>query len=256
MIRTLTLLHTNDLHSQYDAWLRVATVLRRRRAELQAAGHAVLVVDGGDHLDMSVPECMATGGRLNLKQIEELGYHAMAVGNNELIRFTPDQVRTLSTDSAVPWLLTNLREQDGSLVGGMFDRLLLDFGDGLKVGLTGITDLFGDLYESSMGLKNAPTADSVRAAAEAMRTDGATLVVLLSHAGYQQDLELALQISGAVDVIVGGHSHTVLHEPVTESGVVIAQAGSHGRFVGELHLELDEESGAIVRCTGELLPVE
>ncbi|PWK16442.1 bifunctional metallophosphatase/5'-nucleotidase [Tumebacillus permanentifrigoris] len=254
----LTFLHTNDSHSSFEQELRLGSLIRRRRAELRAEGVPVLLVDGGDHVDMSVLECMATDGQLNLDLHAALAYDAAGVGNNELMRFSLERVRELSLSSQVPWLLANLREQDGSLIGGMRESLLLDAG-GVQVGFVGITDQVGTTYEEFVGLQNTDTVTTVREIATNLRAAGADLIVVLSHAGLNQDLALAPQWTGLVDVIVGAHTHDALHEPQLESGVWIVQAGAYARLLGELHLELDLDAPAgqkIVTATGQLLPVE
>ncbi|MGB8955870.1 MAG: bifunctional UDP-sugar hydrolase/5'-nucleotidase [Tumebacillaceae bacterium] len=257
MTKTLTILHTNDLHSTYSQWLRLAVEVRRRKKELEAQGRPMLLLEGGDHLDMSVVECLLTEGQVNLDMYAELGYQATAVGNNELMRFTLDQVRAISGRSTVPWVLANLREINGATVGGMKASVKVDLGDGLIAGVIGITDLFGDLYENYLGLKNTDTVATVREEATRLRSEGASVIVLLSHAGMKQDQEqLAPSLSGMVDVIVGGHSHTVLQEPITQSGVIIVQAGALGRFLGELTLELDEATGKVVGHEGKLHPID
>jgi 5'-nucleotidase len=68
----LTIIHTNDLHANYDSWLQQAALVRARKVELEAAGGKYLLVEGGDHLDMSVNECIATSGRMNMVMIAEL----------------------------------------------------------------------------------------------------------------------------------------------------------------------------------------
>jgi 2',3'-cyclic-nucleotide 2'-phosphodiesterase (5'-nucleotidase family) len=118
MTQRLTVLHTNDLHANYDEWLRQAAVLQSRKAELEAAGETVLVVDAGDHLDMSINECYATEGRMHAEMLREAGYHAITMGNNELLRSKPEQIRQLSLNTPVPFLLCNLMEADGSPIGG------------------------------------------------------------------------------------------------------------------------------------------
>ncbi|KEO84885.1 bifunctional metallophosphatase/5'-nucleotidase [Tumebacillus flagellatus] len=258
MKRNLTILHTNDIHSNFAHELKLAGLLREKRNSLRAAGVPVLVVDGGDHLDISILECQATDGQLNLDLHAALGYHAAAVGNNELSRFTLEQIRGLSRASRVPWLLANVVEGDGSPIGGMQEALLLDL-DGIKIGLTGITDQFGTFYEDALHVKNADTVTAVRTQAERLRAQGADLVVLLSHAGLNQDQELAPRLAGHVDLIIGAHTHDALHEPLHEAGVWIAQAGAMARFLGELTLELDLQAApgqTITSLQGCLHPVE
>jgi 2',3'-cyclic-nucleotide 2'-phosphodiesterase (5'-nucleotidase family) len=83
-----------------------------------------------------------------------------------------------------------------------------------------------------------------------VRREGAGLVIVLSHLGLDADKELARQVSG-IDVIVGGHSHTVVSEPVRVNDTLIIQAGSYGAYVGALSLEVDPESRKIVSYPGQ-----
>ena len=57
MKETLTILHTNDLHGHYDLALRQAALIKKRKQELLDQGENVIVLDGGDHMDLSMNEC-------------------------------------------------------------------------------------------------------------------------------------------------------------------------------------------------------
>ncbi|MGF3104439.1 bifunctional metallophosphatase/5'-nucleotidase [Rossellomorea sp. DUT-2] len=243
MNKTITILHTNDLHGNYDLVVRQAAYIKKRVSELKERGESYLLLDGGDHLDMSINECLATNGDMHLEMLADVGYHAMSVGNNELLRSTPALIRKHSLESSVPWLLSNLVEGDGTPIGGMKETLLVTVDNGLKVGLFGATDQFEDLYENKHGFRNRETLTAIKKAVSDLKAQGADVIVFLSHLGYGADVEIAKDVSGLVDVIVGAHSHTVLQSPVVESGVVIVQAGSHGQFVGELQLDLHTEKG-------------
>jgi 5'-nucleotidase len=242
MKKSITILHTNDLHANYDGALRQAAYIKKRISELTAQEESFLLVDGGDHLDMSINECLATNGSMHLKMLAETGYHAMSVGNNEILRSTPELIRKLSFESNVPWLLTNLVEGDGTVIGGMKETLIVTAANGIRLGLFGATDQFGDLYENKHGFKNKDTMKAIKQAVENLNEKGADLIVFLSHLGYDADIQMANELSGYVDVVIGAHSHTVLQSPVEQSGVVIVQAGSHGNFVGELKLQLEIEN--------------
>lgn len=69
------------------------------------------------------------------------------------------------------------------------------------------------------------------------------LLIALTHIGYRRDLELAED--GPFDVILGGHSHTVLMEPQRVAGTWVCQGGSHGRFVGVYEWRDGELSGGL-----------
>jgi 2',3'-cyclic-nucleotide 2'-phosphodiesterase (5'-nucleotidase family) len=70
-------------------------------------------------------------------------------------------------------------------------------------------------------------------------------VIALTHIGIKSDERLAESVTG-IDLIIGGHTHVVLEELKWVSGTPIAQAGSHGRFVGEVILDGDKTVGRLV----------
>jgi 5'-nucleotidase len=252
MIETLTILHTNDLHGHYDLAIRQAAFIKNKKQELLNKGENVIVLDGGDHMDMSMNECLATSGAIHLDMLAASGYDAMTVGNNELLRLPKDKIRQLSKNSSVPWLLLNLEESDGSQIGGTKETLLLEVGDHLKIGLFGTTDQFEDTYERKHGFRNRETVDAIKKAVGKLRKEGANLIIFLSHMGYEVDLELATQLSEYIDVIVGAHSHTVMNKPEIVSNVIITQAGCYGRYVGELKIMVDTDNMKVIGHTGHL----
>jgi sulfur-oxidizing protein SoxB len=85
-----------------------------------------------------------------------------------------------------------------------------------------------------------------------VRTKGARLVVLLSHNGMDVDLKLASRIRG-IDVILGGHTHDGVPAPVTVGKTLVTNAGSNGKFLGVL--DLDVRGGELAAYRYRLLPV-
>ncbi len=255
MKETLTILHTNDLHGHYDLALRQGALIKKRKQELLDQGENVIVLDGGDHMDLSMNECLATSGAIHLEMLAATGYDAMTVGNNELLRLPMERIRELSQQSKVPWLLLNIKEADGSQIGGTKESLLLEVGEHLKIGLFGATDQFEDTYEKKHGLRNKNTVKEIELAVEKLRNDGANLIIFLSHMGYNTDLGLTKELSGLVDVIVGAHSHTVLNQPEVVSDVVVVQAGSFGKYLGELRVTVDTDQKKVVDHTGHLTEI-
>jgi 5'-nucleotidase len=253
MRETLTILHTNDLHGHYEQALRQSAFIKRRKQELLSQNQNVIVVDGGDHMDMSMNECLATDGYIHLDMVSATGYDAMSVGNNELLRLPKEKIRQLSLDSKVPWLLLNLEEADGSQIGGTQKSTILVAGEYLKIGLFGATDLFEDLYERKHGFKNRDTVKEIKNIVGQLREEGANLIVFLSHMGHDADQGLANELSGFVDVIIGAHSHTVLKQPEVAADVIIVQAGCYGQYVGELTITVDLETKKVIGHDGRLI---
>ncbi len=76
------------------------------------------------------------------------------------------------------------------------------------------------------------------------------MVVLLTHLGVDADKSLAASVDG-IDVIVGGHSHTALIDPVRVGRTIIVQAGHNGLYLGVLDLVIDEKTGQVTQCDGK-----
>jgi 2',3'-cyclic-nucleotide 2'-phosphodiesterase (5'-nucleotidase family) len=79
------------------------------------------------------------------------------------------------------------------------------------------------------------------------------VVVILSHLGHKKDRELAEKIPG-INVIVGGHSHTLLSEPVVINGTIITQTRAYGEFVGRL--DLSYKDGTVTDFRHTLIPAD
>lgn len=115
----------------------------------------------------------------------------------------------------------------------------------IRVGVIGL--VLEDLYDvvSDKNLSNVQVLDPTTTAQKWIdkidkRTD---LIVLLTHQGDDQDVPLARRIAHA-DIIVGGHSHTLLEQPQIENGVLIVQAGSKTRALGRLTVHVENDAVA------------
>ncbi|MEM8841347.1 MAG: thiosulfohydrolase SoxB [Pseudomonadota bacterium] len=85
-----------------------------------------------------------------------------------------------------------------------------------------------------------------------VRDDGADLVILLSHNGFDVDRKMAAEVAG-IDVILCGHTHDALPEPVMVGGTALIASGSNGKFVSRL--DLDVRDGALQGLKHKLIPV-
>jgi 5'-nucleotidase / UDP-sugar diphosphatase len=91
----------------------------------------------------------------------------------------------------------------------------------------------------------------------AYKNDDIDLTVLLTHIGYESDLELAAMLNPdwGVDLIIGGHSHTVLDHPAEVNGILIAQAGVGTDQVGRFDLVVDDDTNSIVEYKWQVVPI-
>ncbi len=81
--KKITILHTNDLHSHFENWPKIRRYLLTERQRYIAAGHTVLTFDIGDAMDRAHPLTEATNGQRNVSLMNEIGYDAVTIGNNE-----------------------------------------------------------------------------------------------------------------------------------------------------------------------------
>lgn len=229
----LTLFYSNDVHSLFDRWLRMVTLLHRERAAARDRGDGVLYVDAGDHMDRFAPEVEGTGGVVNVALLGAAGCQAATWGNGEVVSTRPAALSRLAAAAAYPVLLSNLRTlADGEPLPGAATDAVLEAG-GVRVGLFGLVVPFNVLYEP-LGLTCPPFLE-VAAGAVARLRERCDLVVCLSHLGLRRDRELAAAVPG-IGVIVGAHSHHALAEPERVGGTLIVQAGHRGAFLGRLRL--------------------
>jgi 5'-nucleotidase/UDP-sugar diphosphatase len=239
----LTLLHINDLHGRVQperaSWLDgdpaiggLATVDARVRWHRERG--PALFLDGGDQLS-GTPEAelepQTIGRLLGLMELD-----AWSVGNHELDRgweAAAEYVR----DHPVPAVSANLEgDWPGLQPSVVIERA------GLRVGVIGGMTQALERVVSRQMLGPVTASDLVRAvAAEVARLDPQTdLLVALTHNGVEDDKLLAEAVP-ELDVIVGGHSHTPLKEPIRVGQVLIVQAGSFGRSLGELRVTVEED---------------
>ncbi|WP_214741538.1 bifunctional UDP-sugar hydrolase/5'-nucleotidase [Exiguobacterium sp. s48] len=228
-VTKLTIFHYNDLHSKFDQWPKLVSFLEKHRTD------QTLYFDLGDHADRTHPATEVTRGKLNVRLLERLRPTAVTIGNNEGITFPHDWLAELYEDATFPILLGNVYESDGSRPDWVDETLVLEQ-DGLKIGLFGVTAPYEELYPELGWQIESPVAATERALHQLA---GCDVIIALSHLGYYADERLANRFP-EIDVILGAHTHHVLDEGVTMNGVLIAQAGKYGKYVGEVTLTLDE----------------
>jgi sulfur-oxidizing protein SoxB len=102
--------------------------------------------------------------------------------------------------------------------------------------------------EYSFGIRDSNMQDMVNE----VRSLGAELVVLLSHNGFDVDKKMAGRVSG-IDVILSGHTHDALPEPVLIGKTIIIASGSNGKFVSRV--DLDVQNGRMMGYKHKLIPI-
>ena len=261
----VSLLHLNDFHSRHEgaqangagcrdgqACLggspRLVAAVKAARAAATAEGRASLALDAGDQFMGSLFYTHHRG--LAEAAIQQAwGVEAMTLGNHEFDHGPENAARYIRALGA-PVLAANLDTRDEPAMAGLVRSSVAFTRGGARIVVIGLITEETPVIASPgprLRFTNAEEATE-RAIAEA-RAAGPATIVLLSHRGFGPDRQLAARVRG-VDVIVGGHSHTILANrqgaagpaPVVVDGpdraVRIVQAGALGRFLGRLDLDI------------------
>lgn len=243
----LVILHTNDLHNRLikreERAARLVEVVQRERAS-----SPVLLLDAGDAVGSGNLTFNPSGEPI-LDRMSEIGYHAMTVGNREF-HFTEAGFRTTLNRARFPVLCANIRAR-GDAVLPVQSHLILETSAG-RVGIFGVTvpmitermlsqHISAYVFDNPIS-KGCELAEQLRPQVD--------LLIALTHIGLARDIELAKNAQ-SIDLIIGGHSHSVLEQPLREGSVVIVQAGCHARYLGRVEVEL----GNPVRIEGRLIPL-
>jgi len=91
----------------------------------------------------------------------------------------------------------------------------------------------------------------------AYKNDDIDLTVLLTHIGFDSDIQLAnlLKSEWGVDIIIGGHSHTIMDQPVKKNNILIAQAGVGSDQIGRFDIIVDDNTNSIIDYSWQLIPI-
>ena len=289
--KALTIIHTNDLHSHclgfspnidyspfetgndqtVGGFARVATVIKQ---EKEKRNHPVLVLDAGDFLMGTLFHMLSREESFELRLMGQMGYDVTTLGNHEF-DLKPDGLARIITSAVQKGkppqivfsnaIFSEGRTEDDSLEktfskGLVKPYTVLERG-GLRIGLFGLL--------GKRAAQVAPFAapvtfrDPVLAARDMVailrEKEKVDLVVCLSHCGLREgreaseDEKLVSEVPG-IDVVIGGHTHTILPQPIVKDGSIIVQAGSYGRYVGVLDLSVGQ--GRAVVTGYRLVPVD
>jgi len=254
----LTILHTNDLHSHFENWPRIRRYLATARQEAVAAGHTVYTFDLGDHVDRVHPVSEATNGQQNVQLMNQIGYDAVTIGNNEGLGFMRAQLDHLYDYANFPVIVGNLLTADThERPSWAVDHRLLTTEAGTRVLVLGLTAP----YQLTYPLAGWEPIAAMTALQELLTTyaDQFDVCVLLSHLGLDVDRQIAKRFP-QVTVIIGSHTHHLLPHGEHDQQSLLAAAGKFGRYVGKIELTLDDQH-AVTAATASVvetatLPVE
>ncbi|MEI7026153.1 bifunctional metallophosphatase/5'-nucleotidase [Paenibacillus sp. y28] len=243
----LVLLHTNDIHSHFEQMPKLKTAMDRITA--QYAPYPVLRIDCGDHMDRMRPETDGSGGTANVAVMNATGYNVAVLGNNEGLTFPHRTIEAAYASADFHILGSNLLEANGQLAPWMVPTYLCEAG-GIRVGFIGVTAYYPEFYKP-LGWDELEPLSIVAGYVKQLREEADVLVVL-SHLGLNHDKRMAEEIEG-IDVILGGHTHHLLPEPLMIGTTAVCAAGKYGTHLGVVSIEWDPEAKRPGRISGQCL---
>ena len=275
----LSLLHMNDFHSKHEGTdsgsascrmdkpclggsARLAGALSMGRREAEAEGRAVLQIDGGDQF-MGSLFYTAHKGRAESAVQRAVGTEVMTLGNHEFDN-GPAVLADYARSLPFPLLSANLDTAREPLLAGLVKPFTVIQRGGARIGIIGVTtETTPQLSSPGPTVAFTNAAEAVERHIAALRAEGPTTILVLSHLGFAEDQRLAAAVRG-IDVIAGAHSHTLLanglagaespHPTLVDSPdrpVRIVQAACYGRYLGRLDLDL-EADGRVAAHGGQV----
>lgn len=238
----LHILHLNDTEGGYEPWPRIAAAIRTYRRQ----GRCDLLLHAGD---MTLGH---TSARPRMRLMKQLQFDAVVPGNHDLdwgINALQGHLGVLRTAA----LCANVH----GAPRGCFQPYRLFWRQGVRIAVAGVSlpEMATLVPARHLGEAMFLEPEPILADLVPRLRQRADLVVLLSHAGYERDCAMARAVPG-IDLIVGGHTHRLLTEPVAIGATRVVQAGAFGSHLGVVRVDWSSGAAAVTGLTEPLNPFE
>ena len=240
-----------DMEGKLGGMAHVATVIRKLRAEKPGA---TLLVDAGDTWHGAGFSVVDKGVSM-VKIMNAIGYDVMAPGNWEFF-YSKEHLLDLVKQANFPVIAFNVTDKDWD--EPVFTPYVMKKVGQLNVAVIGLTypwtaltsAVSGSAQWWKFGIREEEARELI---AEIREEHDPDLVVLVSHGGYGLDQKFAQRVNG-IDVLVSGHTHDPVFEPVVWNNTIIYQGGAHGKYVANLDVRVKNKK--IVEFSYELQKVQ
>ncbi len=245
--KRITIVYTNSLNGYFDdchckdnpngGLISRATEIKKIRKEFKN----IFLLETGDFFTVD-PDSILEKYLINAYKY--IGYDCFSIGDQE---FSSGATEFLKYKEEIPIICNNILLNVKGKWKRPFKRFRVLKKNDIKAGLIGtITPEAFKYYSKSITqkIKIEDQLSEIKKDLETLKNKGIDIIILLSHSGYDQDKILAKKIKG-IDLIVGGHSQTLLKTPVKINDTIIVQAGTNGANIGILELSLKSKVGII-----------
>jgi 2',3'-cyclic-nucleotide 2'-phosphodiesterase (5'-nucleotidase family) len=249
----LTIVHTNDTHARAKegdglGFAKVSTIIQKVKKE----NPNTLVFDAGDTFHGQTIATLNRGESI-VRLMNDIGYNAMAPGNHDF-NYGYQRLVELNELTNFPILAANVRKEDGS---NLLDAYVIIETAGLKVGIIGLATPETTHKTHPDNIKGLTFTNPIEAAKQSVEVlkDKTDLIIALSHLGmnkYSVDtsIKVAEEVEG-IDLIIDGHSHTVLEQGLKVGNTLIVSTGEYGKNLGIV--DLYYQDGKVVNMEARLI---
>ena len=249
----VTLLQVNDVYQFAPVDLGTRGGLARLltlKKEIEKQSPNTLFLLSGDTISPSVESITYKGAQM-IDAWNTAGLDYSTFGNHEF-DFGPDVLRQRMKESKFKWIVANvIDKKTGQPFGDAPAYVIREF-DGVKVGIFGLT-----LEETKITSRPGPDVEflnpceTARKMVSEIHARGVKTVIALTHLSMSEDKEVA-RCSG-VDVIIGGHEHTLLES--SSGGAPIFKMTADARELGQIDLNISKNTGAVESIDWKVIPV-
>ena len=238
----------NKEYGPMGGYAHMATVFNKIKEERYGK---TIMLDTGDAWQ-GTGIALLTKGMAVVNVQNAMGYDAMT-GHWE---FTYGEKQLLSNIKKLKFPFIAQNVTNATWGGLIFKPYIIKEVNGLRVGIIGQAFPYVPLAHPSHFVKNwnfgIDTGHAQKMVNKLKNEEKVDLVVVLSHNGLEVDRKFASLING-IDIIVGGHTHDILPAPQIINNTIIVQAGTHGKFVGRIDLNVRDKK--IVDYDHKLIPI-
>ena len=213
----------------------VATMIKKLRAEKPGKN---LLLDAGDTWHGGGISFLDKGVSM-VKIMNAIGYDAMVPGNWEFF-YNNDHFLDLIESAKFPVIAFNLTDNDWD--EPVLDQYIIRKIGKLKIAVIGFTYPWTALTSAATGAAKMYNFGIKEDAArellsEIRKKEDPDLVILISHGGFGLDQKFAKRVNG-IDVLLSGHTHDEVADPVVWNNTIVFQGGAHGKYVVSLDLDV------------------
>lgn len=234
-------------YRQVGGYARIKTLVDNIRKE---TNDHLIFCDNGDTFHGTRP-VVASQGKCLIPILNSLRLDAMTAHWD--FAYGPSHLKELASQLQFPILAINVYDKsNGELFFAPYK--ILEMGE-ISVAIIGIAS---NIVDKSMpphfseGIRFSSGRDELPQFIAEAKAKGADLIVVLSHLGLPQDIQLVKEVEG-VNIVLSGHTHNRLFEPIEQNKTIIIQSGSHGAFVGRVDLEIANKN--IIKFKHSLIEV-